>query len=316
MQVIYLDIHHIPSLPPLALSIGNFDGVHLGHQAMIAQLIHIASHHNLATAVMVFEPQPKELFDPQHAPARLSTLKEKLSHFNKMGIQFVLVARFDDTFRHLNAQQFANILQQLNVQSLMLGDDFRFGANRVGSAHFLVQQGFDVQILNDVHHNNQRISSTKVRNHLASGDLKHANALLGYPYHIIGEVIYGNQLGRTLGFPTANIALNRIKPAVMGVYAVRVNGISTQLMGGLISQDGIFGCANIGIRPSVDLGNEWRCEIFLPNFTGDLYHQTLKVTFLHFLHDEKKYNSLDELQKAIQTDVKTLINWYHANLNQ
>lgn len=318
MKIVYLDTLNPPKLPCLALTIGNFDGVHLGHQAMIKQLLTLAWQDNLSSAVMIFEPQPKEFFDPKNAPTRLTSLDEKLGHFKHLGVDIVLVARFDDVFCQLSACQFATLLQRLNAKSLILGDDFRFGANRIGDDNFLKNKGFIVHSLTTVSQHGDRISSTKVRNYLAQGNLAHANALLGYDYYMIGKVIHGNKLGRQLGFPTANISLNRLKPAPLGVWAVSISGInnstndnSTNTPNGLATKDGIFGCASIGVRPSVNLGNEWRCEIFLPNFTGDLYDKTLKVTFLYFLHGETRYDSLQELTDGISQDVKHLTDWYH-----
>ncbi len=327
MQVIHLDNPknhtHLMTLSqniaPTAMTIGNFDGVHLGHAKMIETLKTIAHHHHLLSAVMIFEPQPKEFFEPNNPPARISSLSEKLTRFDALGVDLVIVARFNDDFRQLSAHDFADILRLFQAKHLVLGDDFRFGQGRSGDEKFLQAEGFVVHNMHTITHNKTRISSTAIRALLNKGHLAAANDLLGYDYAVTGQVIAGNQLGRTLGFPTANIALNRLKPAVSGIYGAAVTSADLPLlsMGGLVlPNDALFGCVNIGVRPSVNLGDEWRCEVYLPDFKGDLYGKTLTLTFLHYLHPEKKYDSLPALTEGIAEDVKALINWYHTHEQQ
>ncbi|HBD04446.1 MAG TPA: riboflavin biosynthesis protein RibF, partial [Psychrobacter sp.] len=223
-------------LAPCVLTIGNFDGVHLGHQAMLAQVRDIAHTQNLDAAVMIFEPQPREFFEPAKAPARLTNLAEKQALLAQHGVKTLVVAGFDEDFRSLSAQAFADILaKRLNVKALVLGDDFRFGHDRTGDSQFLRDYGLDVtnlhtitdsnidnDHLNDVNNEAARISSTRIRDLLLAGDIHAANILLDRDYAITGSVVRGDQIGRTMDFPTANIDLQRIKPALHGIFAVDV----------------------------------------------------------------------------------------------
>ncbi|MGO2278320.1 MAG: riboflavin biosynthesis protein RibF, partial [Pseudomonadales bacterium] len=213
-------------LAPCVLTIGNFDGVHLGHQAMLAQVQKIAQTKNLGSAVMIFEPQPREFFAPDKAPARLTTLAEKQALLAEYGVETLIVAGFDTEFRSLSAQAFADILAlRLNVQALVLGDDFKFGHDRTGDSQFLRNYGLDVTNLHTITDSSDeaaRISSTRVRDLLLAGDIQAANRLLGREYAITGVVVRGDQIGRTIDFPTANIDLQRIKPALHGIFAVDV----------------------------------------------------------------------------------------------
>ena len=321
-------------LAPCVLTIGNFDGVHLGHQAMLAQVRALADEQNLSAAVMIFEPQPREFFAPATAPARLTNLAEKQALLAEYGVETLIVASFDSDFRSLTAQAFADILaRRLNVQALVLGDDFRFGHDRTGDSQFLRNYGLHVTNLHTVtdssntnnDHDAKRISSTRVRDLLLAGDISSANQLLGRDYAITGNVIGGDKIGRTLDFPTANIDLARLKPALHGIFAVDVvrldergqvipNGLtelasqSRQGVAGLRPHS-LFGTANIGTRPSVDKEHNWRLEIHFPLFQADLYDQTLQVRFLHFLHGERHYDSLDDLKTGIHNDVTDLLEW-------
>ncbi|WP_296402873.1 riboflavin biosynthesis protein RibF [Psychrobacter sp.] len=338
------------------LTIGNFDGVHLGHQAMLKQLKASASEQQLDTMVMIFEPQPREYFaqlksDPSLAPARLTSQDEKLGLLAQLGIDTVVIAKFDEAFRSLSAPQFADMLtQHLRVKSLVLGDDFKFGHDRTGDSEFLRHYGLPVTNLNtitDIGSTNikgfsdndsaqadsdydqnaidVRISSTRIRELLAKGDLATANHLLNRDYTITGKVVGGDKIGRTLNFPTANIELNRIRPALHGVYGVDVvvldpqgeviadafQQLSKEGQSGVsgLRSHSLFGTANIGVRPSVDKPNDWRLEVFFPQFSGDLYGKTLQVRFLHYLHDERKYDGLHALKAGIQQDVVDLLQW-------
>ncbi|MEC5209408.1 riboflavin kinase/FMN adenylyltransferase [Psychrobacter sp. PL15] len=322
-------------LAPCVLTIGNFDGVHLGHQAMLAQVQSLAEQQKLSAAVMVFEPQPREFFAPATAPARLTNLAEKQALLAEFGVETLIVANFDTNFRALSAQAFADILaQRLNVKALVLGDDFCFGHDRTGDSQFLRAYGLQVTNLHTVTDDTdtaKRISSTRVRDLLLAGDINAANQLLKRDYAITGPVIGGDKIGRTMNFPTANIDLARIKPALHGIFAVDVvrlddsgevipNGLTeladneqTGVAG--LRPDSLFGTASVGTRPSVNKGDEWRLEIHFPQFQANLYDQTLHVRFLHFLHGERNYAGLEALKTGIHSDVADLLEWRSQQLN-
>ena len=317
------------ALTPCVLTIGNFDGVHLGHQAMLAQVRELAAARKLSAAVMIFEPQPREFFAPASAPARLTNLAEKQALLAEYGVETLIVASFDNDFRSLSAQAFADILaQRLNVQALVLGDDFKFGHDRTGDSQFLRDYGLHVTNLDtitDDNHKAARISSTRIRDLLLAGDINAANALLGRDYAITGTVVGGDKIGRTMDFPTANIDLKRIKPTLHGIFAVDV--VSLDSDGNVIPSDlvkradgghkgiaglqahSLFGTANIGTRPSVDKTHDWRLEVHFPQLQADLYGLTLQVRFLHYLHGERHYESLDALKEGIHHDVQELMEW-------
>lgn len=321
MQLLSLDLVDLPKLPPLALTIGNYDGVHLGHQAMLSALVRDAKQRQLASAVMVFEPQPREFFSPNDPPARLSSLDEKRDLIAQLGVDYLLVANFNDDFRALSAMAFSQILRQMNAQHLVLGDDFRFGQDRLGDAKFLANLGFSVDNLATIQMSGQRISSTQIRQLLADGHLHQAAKLLGRDYAITGEVMHGDKIGRTLNFPTANVALNRIKPALHGIFAADVqayqNGtvVDWQHLAKMhhrgvqgLTQGSLFAAVSVGKRPSVN-GADWRLEVHLPQFLGDLYGLTLQVKFLYFLHAEQKYDDMSALKAGISKDVEQLMVW-------
>ncbi|MEN6669300.1 bifunctional riboflavin kinase/FAD synthetase [Psychrobacter sp. B38] len=316
-------------LAPCVLTIGNFDGVHLGHQAMLTQVRKIANAQNLGAAVMIFEPQPREFFAPDTAPARLTNLAEKQALLAEHGVETLIVASFDEDFRSLSAQAFADILAlRLNVKALVLGDDFRFGHDRIGDSQFLRNYGLQVTNLDtitDDSANAVRISSTRIRDLLLAGDIDAANTLLGRDYAMTGLVVGGDKIGRTMNFPTANIDLDRLKPALHGIFAVDVvslddkgnviaNGLSAHAPTGKagvagLRADSLFGTANIGTRPSVDQTNSWRLEVHFPELQADLYGLTLQVRFLHYLHGERRYDGLEALKAGIHQDVADLLEW-------
>lgn len=317
MKVIDLNIAHPSNLPPLALTIGNYDGVHQGHQAMLGALIKDAQQKGLASAVMVFEPQPREFFCPDDPPPRLTSLLEKAQIMTGLGVDYLIVARFDDELRQLSADAFAELLRKLNTQHLVLGDDFRFGHDRMGDTDFLIRSGLSVDHLSTVSNDDVRISSTAVREALSEQNLALAKTLLGRDYAITGEVVHGNKIGRTLDFATANVSLSRLKPAVNGIYGADVFAYKegkvidlSALGGGVlgIQAGSLFGTVNVGTRPSVN-GSDYRLEVHLPDFNADLYGMTLKVVFLTYLHGEKKYANLDELKAGITKDVADLLAW-------
>ena len=322
-------------LAPCVLTIGNFDGVHLGHQAMLTQVRTLAHARKLSAAVMIFEPQPREFFAPASAPARLTNLAEKQALLAEYGVETLIVASFDNEFRSLSAQAFADILaKRLNVQALVLGDDFKFGHDRSSDSQFLRDYGLHVtnlETVTDSSHKAARISSTRIRDLLLAGDIDAANALLGRDYAITGTVVGGDKIGRTLDFPTANIDLKRIKPALHGIFAVDVVSLDKDgnvIPDGLVKRadndhrgiaglraNSLFGTANIGTRPSVDKKHEWRLEVHFPELEADLYDLNLQVRFLHYLHGERHYESLAALKEGIHHDVQQLIEWRAKQIN-
>lgn len=323
------------ALAPCVLTIGNFDGVHLGHQAMLTQVRELAVARKLSAAVMIFEPQPREFFAPAAAPARLTNLAEKQALLAAYGVETLIVASFDNEFRSLSAQAFADILvKRLNVQALVLGDDFKFGHDRTGDSQFLRDYGLHVtnlETITDDTHKAARISSTRIRDLLLAGDIDAANALLGRDYAITGTVVGGDKIGRTMDFPTANIDLKRIKPALHGIFAVDVVSLDDNghvIPEGLVKRaddghkgiaglqaESLFGTANLGTRPSVDKTHEWRLEVHFPQLQADLYGLNLQVRFLHYLHGERHYDNLAALKEGIHRDVQELIEWREQQAN-
>jgi riboflavin kinase/FMN adenylyltransferase len=311
-------------LPPLAVTIGNFDGVHLGHQAMIQTLKETAAADGLKTLVMLFEPQPQEFFRGEDAPPRITSWREKVEILKALGVDYVLLVRFDTAFRSLTAQAFADLLKyRLNTRELVIGDDFRFGCDRAGDVAFLKDYGFPVAILPTIIVDGARVSSTRIRELLAAGDFRAAARLLGRPYQITGRIQYGDQIGRTIDFPTANVALNRLTPCLHGIYAVQMATLSGESLFDRFDQQAIpayasgsvFGAGHVGVRPAIkdQTKKTWRLEVFLPHadypakVSANLYGLRVAVTFLHFLHGERDYPSLEALQDGIQDDVHQLI---------
>ena len=314
-------------LPLTAVTIGNFDGVHLGHQAMIQQLKQVAAQQQLKSLVMIFEPQPLEFFQGYEAPPRISSLREKVEYLTELGVDYIAVAKFDNTFRSLSAEAFASILKdQLNAQSLILGDDFHFGKNRQGNSEFLKNYGFDVHNLQTIALEGERVSSTRIRQTLAEGNLALAAQLLGRPYSITGRVQYGDQIGRTLDFPTINVRLNRHKPCLNGIYGVDVICETTSLQDKVVQENpeqkgvlgyqetALFGAGHVGTRPAIKQAHpEWRLEVHFPNVSANLYGLLMRVTFLNYLHGEKNYPSLEALKAGIDDDVEKLLEFRRNN---
>jgi riboflavin kinase/FMN adenylyltransferase len=294
--------HGFPSMnQPSAVTIGNFDGLHAGHRAMLARLQQVAHARKLPTCVLSFEPHPREFFSPAVAPARLSSLREKAGELDQFGIDQLHVFRFNRAFAALTATEFIQrvLVETLHAQYVLVGDDFRYGAKRVGDFALLATSGqalgFDAEALPTVQQNGQRVSSTVVRNALAAGDLEHAARLLGRPYSICGRVVHGDKLGRDLGFPTANIQLKHNHPPLWGIFAVTVSGINGQVLPGV---------ASLGARPTVkNTGAAPVLEVHLFDFDTDIYGHRVRVDFLHKLRDEAKYPDLASLIAQIGRDV-------------
>ncbi len=281
-----------------ALTIGNFDGVHLGHQAVLGRLAEKAAELRLPATVMIFEPQPQEFFSPQEAPARLNRLREKLMSLTRYGVDRVICVNFNQAFAQMPAEQFVNLLvEKLGVRYLVVGDDFRFGYKRLGDFALLQeageQHGFEVVNMHTFSVEHLRVSSTRLRQSLREGDLQQAEALLGRAYRVCGRVAHGDKRGRQLGFPTANVHLHRISVPIQGVFAVEVFGLEGEP---------IAGVANIGTRPTVD-GSYSLLEIHLLDFHQEIYGRYLQVDFLRKIRQEQKFASLDALMAQIESDV-------------
>ena len=286
---------------PHAVTIGNFDGLHLGHQAMLARLQDVARTRGLPTCVLSFEPHPREFFAPDQAPARLSSLREKAEHLQRLGIDRLHVFRFDRAFSALTADAFIEQVlgRTLQAQYVLVGDDFRYGAKRAGDFALLQSAGqslgFDAEFLPTVEVAGERASSTAVRSALAEGELDHAARLLGRPYSISGRVVHGDKLGRDIGFPTANVQLKHNRPPLMGIFAVELCGLNGTPLPGV---------ASLGKRPTVKGADAVPVlEVHLFDFNADIYGRRVRVDFLHKLRDEAKYPDLDSLVAQIRRDV-------------
>ncbi|MXP67159.1 bifunctional riboflavin kinase/FAD synthetase [Pantoea sp. Aalb] len=280
------------------LTIGNFDGIHRGHKALIAHLLEEGNKHNLPVLVMLFEPQPLELFANQKAPARLTCLREKLKHLKQAGINTVLCIRFDISFASYSAQRFILeiLVKTLNIKFLAIGDDFRFGHDRKGDFLLLqrasIKYQFKILKTQTLYYNNQRISSTAVRQALTKNDFVMAEQLLGYPFSISGRVMHGNGLGSTIGVPTANIPLYHLVMPVKGVFIVEIEGISSHAIPGI---------ANIGTRPTIK-GKTQQLEVHLIDTCLNLYNKRIEVVLKKKIRNEQCFPSLKDLRKQIEKD--------------
>ncbi|MDX5364278.1 MAG: bifunctional riboflavin kinase/FAD synthetase [Pseudazoarcus pumilus] len=294
---------------PSVLTIGNFDGVHRGHQALLEMLVQKACACAAAATVLTFEPHPREYFSPQNAPARLASLRDKLLQLSQNGVDRVHVCRFNAAFAGLSAERFIEdvLVRGLDVRHLIIGDDFRFGAKRQGDFALLQQAGarlgFGVEAMPTLADGAVRVSSSAVRDALAAGELDRAAALLGRPYSIAGRVVSGRRLGRSIGYPTANIVLRHSRPALSGVFAVKVEGLG---------EGCIAGVANLGSRPTVG-GDKPNLEVHLLDWQGDCYGAHLRVHFLHKLRDEARYDSLEALTRQIRRDEDAARAWFARN---
>ena len=278
-------------------TLGNLDGVHRGHQAILKQARERAQQLGVPSVAVVFEPQPREFFTPDNTPARLTKFKEKILALQDY-VDGVQVLKFNSALAAQSPEQFVRhwLVGELGLRHLVVGDDFRFGAKRAGDFALLERMGdsdgFSVERTRQVLHKGRRISSTWVREALANNELGLAEALLGRPYTMRGRVVRGMQLARTLGYPTANIQLNRKSVALRGVFAARVSGAGLQAHPAVI---------NLGTRPSVE-GRPMGLEVHLLDYSGDLYGQELQVQFTHHIREEKRFDGLDALKAQIQLD--------------
>lgn len=287
-------------------TIGKYDGMHLGHQHILERLKTVAAGLGLPTLVILSEPQPEEFFAGDSAPARLLSFAEKLSFLESQDIDLVYKMNFDQSLSELSADTFVEVVlyRGLGVKALIVGDDFRFGKGRSGDFYLLQdlgkQLGFSVEAADVCLSAGERVSSTLVRQKLESGDCEGANELLGRPYQLKGVVIKGQQLGRVLGYPTANIDIGMQKLALEGVYAVTAE----------LAQRSIQGVASVGYKPSIEGSHELTVEVFLFDFEDDIYGKTLGINFLKKIRDQEKFAKLSDLQTAIESDIKIVKKYF------
>jgi riboflavin kinase/FMN adenylyltransferase len=300
---------------PIALTIGNFDGVHLGHQEMLSRLREAGREDGLPPCAMTFEPHPREFFAPDRAPARLTSLREKLELLAGGGVARTHLFRFDYRLAQITAEDFIDriLVRGLGVRRLLVGDDFRFGARRAGDFAMLKAHaaagGYTVEAMRSVTVNGERVSSTAVREALEAGDLQRATRFLGRPYSISGRVVRGDGLGRKLGFPTANIRIRHNRPALTGIFAVEVSGVTDPAGADAAALRGV---ASLGIRPTVKQQGEPVLEVYLFDFSGDLYGRHVRVDFLHKFRDEQKFADLAALTGQIALDVANTRAYFEA----
>ena len=329
---VFRGFHHPGIAPACALTIGNFDGVHRGHQAMLALLINEARHRGVPSCVLTFEPHPRDFFAaragrPDAAPARIATLRDKLAELERCGIEQVVVLRFDEHLAAQSPQAFIDdaLVRGLGARYVLVGDDFRFGTRRTGDYAMLDAAGdatgFDVARMQSYEVHGLRVSSSAVREALECGDMARVATLLGRPYSISGHVLHGRKLGRALGegapgrgdgFRTLNLRFAHRRPAAMGIFVVRVHGLIPQADAAPLP-----GVASLGVRPT--LGGHGRvllethCLAWPPSLGAEAgYGRVVRVELLHKLHDERRYASLDALRDGIAADVAAARAWFDA----
>ncbi|HTH45642.1 MAG TPA: bifunctional riboflavin kinase/FAD synthetase [Oxalicibacterium sp.] len=301
---VFRGLPNAASRAPCALAIGNFDGVHRGHQALLARLREVASQMGLESAVMTFEPHPREFFaaragDLSKAPKRIASLRDKLAALVRAGIDRVIVEHFNAHFASLSPEEFVErvLVHGLQVKWLIVGEDFCYGAKRAGNVQTLIEAGkrygFTVETQATVTNDGTRVSSSAVRSALEAGDFAQVQALLGHPYAMTGHVIHGKKLGRTIGFPTLNMAVAHKRPALSGIYVVQVEGLEDRPLPGV---------ASIGVRPTVDDSGRVLLETHIFDYAQACYGRLVRVEFLKKLRDEEKYVDLPTLTEAIARD--------------
>ncbi|MFL9878745.1 bifunctional riboflavin kinase/FAD synthetase [Herbaspirillum rhizosphaerae] len=309
---VFRGLPNAESRAPCALTIGNFDGVHRGHQALLAQVREAATRLNLDAAVMTFEPHPREFFaqlagTPEKAPQRIANLRDKLQSLSNAGVDRVIVEHFNANFAALSPQDFIEkiLIQGLHVRWLLVGEDFCFGSRRAGNIQTLIdagkQYGFEVHTMPNVNNEGVRISSSAIRAALAKTDFPHARQLLGHSYAISGHVVHGKKLGRTIGFPTLNMRVGHKRPALSGIFVVQVHGLGDSPLPAV---------ASLGVRPTVDDSGRVLLETHIFDYSGDCYGKLLRVEFLKKLRDEEKYVDLPTLTAAIERDAQQARAWF------
>jgi riboflavin kinase / FMN adenylyltransferase len=301
MQLIRGLAHLAPMQQGCVLTIGNFDGLHLGHRAVIDKLAEHGQRLKLPVVVVLFEPQPLEYFLGENAPSRLTRLREKVLQFVKLPIDQLVVLGFNKQLANYNAEDFIQdiLIDKLNVKHLVIGDDFHFGKARRGNYAMLEKAGrkfgFQVEDTHTYALDGLRISSTLIRDALGNGDLSLAKAMLGRDFSVCGRVAHGDKRGRILGFPTANVEMFRKNTPIVGVYAVTITGIDNKEY---------IGVANVGTRPTVDGSSRVVLETHLFEFDREIYGAYIEVHFKHKLRDEMRFQSLPQLQQQIKRDVQ------------
>ena len=292
------DLAFIPDdVKGAAVALGNFDGLHRGHHAILEETLRAAAQRSVPAAVMTFEPHPREFFNPTGAKLRLMRVREKIAMLKGMGFAAIFMPRFNRALAETSAQEFVSrlLVEQLAVKHIVTGEDFSFGKARGGNREFLEKSpGFSYHAMEHVSDGGEMISSSAIRRKLGEGDVAGAALLLGHPYRICGHVVHGDKRGRTLGFPTANLSMHRLFLPRPGVYAVKVSGRKTGMHRGV---------ANIGMRPTVG-GTTPRAEIHIFADVGDIYGDYLVIEPTRFIRDEKKFDSLDALKLQIHADVE------------
>lgn len=293
------------TLAPCALTIGNFDGVHRGHQALLQRLVEGACARHLSPCVLTFEPHPREFFSPQDAPPRIQNLRDKLMALKQCAVDTIAIEEFNQAFSQLSPSEFVQniLIEKLNTKWILIGDDFCYGAKRAGNFDSLAvagkQFGFEVSRIPSVLESEERISSSLLRQALEFGDMQRATQLLGRPFSISGHVLYGKQLGRTLGFPTINLAVctrhPHAKPVTSGIFVSQVHGLDDKPLPAVSS---------LGVRPSVKSNGQVLLETHIFDFNQSIYGQVVCVELLARLHEERKYPDLTTLQAAIQDDAQ------------
>jgi len=322
MQV-FRGIQHAALAPACALTIGNFDGVHRGHQAMLALLRNEAKHRGLPCTVLTFEPHPRDYFaalmgKPELAPSRVATLRDKLSELENCGVDQVVVLPFDKALASLSPEEFVDriLVQGLHAQYVLVGDDFRFGAKRAGDYTLLdamgSAKGFDVARMNSYEVHGERVSSSLVREALTHGDMHAVASMLGRPYTVSGHVVHGQKLGRSLDCRTLNVRFGHPKPATMGIFAVRTHGLADKALEGV---------ASLGVRPTVEEAGRVLLEVHCFDWPRDLgteggYGKIVRVELLHKLRDEARYDGLEALQAAIHKDIADARKFFEAQGRQ
>jgi riboflavin kinase/FMN adenylyltransferase len=290
-------------------TIGNFDGLHLGHQHVINQLKAVAEIKGLPSVVMLFEPQPVEFFAPEQAPRRLARLRDKIIQMQTMGIDFLVCLNFNRAFASLSAGEFVDrvLVERLNIRHLVIGDDFRFGKGRTGDFEYLRTRGkeleFEVENTHTLLIDNERVSSTRIRQCIVRNDMTCARQLLGRPYSLHGKVAHGKKLGRELGFPTINLKMGDTPIIANGIFAVLVKGLDNRVLRGV---------ASIGTRPTVD-GDTTILEVYILDFNEQIYGACVEVELLHKLRDEQRYDSLTALTVQINQDINDAKAYFETN---
>jgi len=300
---------HSSGTTPVALTIGNFDGVHQGHQTLLNELKSTAKRRGLLTSVVIFEPHPREFFTPEQAPVRLTSLREKLEFFRSMELDYVHVCRFNAKFAQMSAEDFIRRLHvKLHAKCVLIGDDFRFGSGRIGDFAMMEKVGsklgLKVQVMQSVVNGGVRVSSTVVRGALAAGQMATAQRYLGRHYSISGKVMHGDGLGKKLGYPTANIQFKHNRAPLSGIYVVQIHAENFGVLQGV---------ASLGVRPTVQQDGKPVLEVHLFEFSKQIYGKHLRVEFLQKLREEKKFSDVETLTRQITMDVEQAKKWFEEH---